>query len=199
MSHLPARLFYAAVALFVLIQLIPVRGINNNTLPAEVADTINWDSLETQQLAQDACFDCHSYQTELPWYGRVAPVSWVVARHVQEGREAFNFSTWQANTTSSPMTAYDDPITVYDDNASSNYQTDDDEHEEHGHDHEFNPEYKYEYNSLEEREDILEEIREVIYEDEMPPRYYTLMHPRARLSNAEKDRLARGLVASLNR
>lgn len=182
MSHLPARLFYAAITLFVLIQLIPVRGINSSAFPEEVAaDTINWTSLETQQLAQNACFDCHSYQTELPWYGRVAPVSWVVARHVREGREELNFSTWQPDTARSLSTNLTSPEMTRDNEANE------DEHDEH------------EYSSLEEREDILAEIREVIYENEMPPRYYTLMHPHARLSNPEKDRLARGLVASLSR
>jgi hypothetical protein len=187
MSHLPARLFYAAVALFVLIQLIPVRGINGSAFPEEVAaDTINWDSLETQQLAQDACFDCHSYQTELPWYGRVAPVSWVVAGHVREGREELNFSTWQPDTARGRNTNLTNHETTPDNETNENERDEGDEDEDH------------EYNNLEGREDILEEIREVIYENEMPPRYYMLMHPRARLSEAEKDRLARGLVASLS-
>lgn len=43
-----------------------------------------------------ACRDCHSYQTTWPWYARVAPVSWVLARGVSEGRKAVNFSEWSA-------------------------------------------------------------------------------------------------------
>jgi hypothetical protein len=42
-----------------------------------------------------ACGDCHSHETRWPWYSGVAPVSWVVAQHVTEGREAVNFSTWR--------------------------------------------------------------------------------------------------------
>lgn len=41
-----------------------------------------------------ACGDCHSNETRWPWYSRVAPVSWLVAHDVNEGREAVNFSTW---------------------------------------------------------------------------------------------------------
>jgi hypothetical protein len=41
-----------------------------------------------------ACADCHSNQTEWPWYSHVAPTSWFVVGHVDEGRRHINFSTW---------------------------------------------------------------------------------------------------------
>jgi hypothetical protein len=41
-----------------------------------------------------ACGNCHSNQTILPWYGRVAPVSWWIHKHIREGREELNFSEW---------------------------------------------------------------------------------------------------------
>jgi hypothetical protein len=41
-----------------------------------------------------ACGDCHSNQTNLPWYGHVAPISWWIKSHVSEGREELNFSEW---------------------------------------------------------------------------------------------------------
>lgn len=41
-----------------------------------------------------ACYDCHSYETKWPWYGHVAPVSFWLASHINEGREHLNFSDW---------------------------------------------------------------------------------------------------------
>jgi len=41
-----------------------------------------------------ACYDCHSNETRWPWYSRVAPVSWFVARDVMLGRKEVNFSEW---------------------------------------------------------------------------------------------------------
>jgi hypothetical protein len=41
-----------------------------------------------------SCRDCHSHETTWPWYSHVAPVSWLVAHDVEEGREHLNFSTW---------------------------------------------------------------------------------------------------------
>ena len=41
-----------------------------------------------------ACYDCHSHETFWPWYSRIAPVSWLVASDVNEGREHLNLSDW---------------------------------------------------------------------------------------------------------
>jgi hypothetical protein len=43
-----------------------------------------------------ACYDCHSHETRWPWYARVAPVSWLIARDVNEGRRHLNLSVWAA-------------------------------------------------------------------------------------------------------
>jgi hypothetical protein len=47
-------------------------------------------------ILRRACFDCHSNETVWPWYAYVAPVSWLVASDVEEGREELNFSQWDA-------------------------------------------------------------------------------------------------------
>lgn len=41
-----------------------------------------------------ACYDCHSNETIYPWYSEVAPLSWWLADHIDEGREHLNYSTW---------------------------------------------------------------------------------------------------------
>jgi hypothetical protein len=43
-----------------------------------------------------SCSECHSNSTVRSWYWQIAPVSWVVARSVTEGRKAVNFSEWAA-------------------------------------------------------------------------------------------------------
>lgn len=61
------------------------------TNPPVVAEP-HWDSPRTRELVRRACFDCHSNETRVPWYGQVAPFRWLVAHHVAEGREHLNFS-----------------------------------------------------------------------------------------------------------
>lgn len=41
-----------------------------------------------------SCRDCHSNATEWRWYTQIAPVSWLMARGVADGRRAANFSEW---------------------------------------------------------------------------------------------------------
>ena len=41
-----------------------------------------------------ACRDCHTNGTVWPWYTQIAPLSWLMAYAVKEGRHAVNFSEW---------------------------------------------------------------------------------------------------------
>jgi len=54
---------------------------------------------EIAKLLWRACYDCHSNETRWPWYAEVAPVSWLVAHDVAEGRKELNLSTWDAYET----------------------------------------------------------------------------------------------------
>ncbi|GAA0879165.1 heme-binding domain-containing protein [Algoriphagus jejuensis] len=81
--------------LFLAIQFVP------NELPPVVMN--NPDDLiqsgivreEISSLLKVSCYNCHSNETEYPWYSYVAPSSWLVAKDVREAREELNFSNWQ--------------------------------------------------------------------------------------------------------
>ncbi len=47
-----------------------------------------------RSVLERACYDCHSNESRWPWYGYVAPISWLVEHHIEEAREHINFSTW---------------------------------------------------------------------------------------------------------
>lgn len=83
----------ALAALLVAIQLIPFGRDHANPAGGR---QIAWDSPRTQRLMAGACMDCHSNQTEWPWYSNVAPVSWLVQNDVDEGRRDLNLSTGEA-------------------------------------------------------------------------------------------------------
>lgn len=81
------------IVIFLLLQLVPYGRDHSN--PVVLAEP-TWDSPETRALAVRACFDCHSNETVWPWYSNIAPISWLVQRDVNEGREKLNFSEWRA-------------------------------------------------------------------------------------------------------
>lgn len=49
---------------------------------------------EVKMILTSSCYDCHSVRTEYPWYANIAPVSWWIKHHVDEGSEHLNFSVW---------------------------------------------------------------------------------------------------------
>lgn len=124
--------FLAALGLA---QLVPVDR-DNPPVEAEVAAPS-----EVSAILRRACWDCHSNETVWGWHTYVAPVSWLAARDVREGREALNFSRW---------------------------------------------------NALDGRRlaKVREELPETVEEGEMPMRLYVLAHPSARLSAADRAKLA---------
>ncbi len=84
------------VFLLVLIQFVPAG------LPDTIAENEN-DLLYNNQIPEQvavilktSCYDCHSNETNYPWYSYVAPVSWLVGKDIREGREELNFSEWES-------------------------------------------------------------------------------------------------------
>jgi Haem-binding domain len=82
------RLAVAAAVVLAAIQLVPVDRAN-----PPVESTVEAPP-EVLALLRRACFDCHSHETVWPPQAYVAPVSWLVAHDVSEGREELNFSRW---------------------------------------------------------------------------------------------------------
>jgi hypothetical protein len=58
-------------------------------------------------ILKRACADCHSHETEWPWYSRISPVSWMVNKHVVEGRAKLNFSDWSGSSQDQIEEIYD--------------------------------------------------------------------------------------------
>jgi cytochrome c551/c552 len=89
-----------------LMQAVPYGRSHSN--PPVVSEP-KWDSPQTRALAQRACFDCHSNETKWPWYTNFAPVSWLIQRDVDEGREHLNFSEWGQQSAGSRRERAGDP------------------------------------------------------------------------------------------
>jgi hypothetical protein len=80
------------VAIFVIIQFIPVNRINP---PVEADIQV---PAEIKAILKTSCYDCHSHETVWPWYSNVAPISWLIAHNAAEARERLNFSAWALYT-----------------------------------------------------------------------------------------------------
>ncbi len=91
----PVKLFGIGLPLaFLFIQLL---GPVKTNPPFETSRTLAAQLRVTTQvkgILERACQNCHSHETEWPWYSNVAPVSWFVIDHVDHARREMNFSNW---------------------------------------------------------------------------------------------------------
>ena len=52
--------------------------------------------VEVKSVLRQKCGDCHSSQIRWPWYGRFAPVSWLMEHDITEAQEQMNLSQWES-------------------------------------------------------------------------------------------------------
>ena len=87
------KVFLGLLVVFILIQFYrPEKNDSKNELNA--MSTVIEIPLEVSKIIQTSCADCHSNSTNYPWYSEIAPASWFLAQHVNEGKEHLNFSEW---------------------------------------------------------------------------------------------------------
>lgn len=94
MSKLLKRILLGLLIVIVGIQFIrPSRSVPPSN-PQSTFEALNNPPAEIVDLMEVACYDCHTHQTEYPWYANVAPVSWWIGNHISEGRDHFNMTLW---------------------------------------------------------------------------------------------------------
>jgi len=96
----------AVLILFGAVQLIRRPSLDNPpVVPATLFQTHVQVPADVDSTLRRACYDCHSYETRWPWYARMAPVSWLVARDVTGARSDLNFSEWGTDPEREPTPA----------------------------------------------------------------------------------------------
>ncbi len=87
------------VAIFLLVVLIgmqfyrPDKNVADTDYVQAFEEETN-PSPEIKTMLKAACYDCHSSHTEYPWYNNVAPISYWIDGHIEEGKEHLDFSAW---------------------------------------------------------------------------------------------------------
>ena len=82
------------VALFALAQLVRPLDAKPATDPSRTIQAHLSQGSALGGVLDRSCANCHTNAADWPWYVRIAPVSWLIANGVREGRDAVNFSEW---------------------------------------------------------------------------------------------------------
>lgn len=86
-----------AIALLVVLVAMQFYRPEKNTAEGEYIAAFKAEtkpSAEVTQILETACYDCHSDHTNYPWYNNIAPVSYWLDGHIEEGKEHLDFSAW---------------------------------------------------------------------------------------------------------
>ena len=92
MKKIIKRIGILLIIAFVGIQFIPTkRNVSNEVYKADFMKVYKVPS-EISEKLKVSCYDCHSNNTEYPWYSRIQPATWYLEGHVNEGKEELNFN-----------------------------------------------------------------------------------------------------------
>jgi len=80
------------VALIVLQFIRPTRNLAEPFITKNDISKTYAISERVHQILVKKCYDCHSNNTEYPWYTNIQPVGLWMQHHVNEGKEELNFS-----------------------------------------------------------------------------------------------------------
>ena len=89
------KILLGILIVIILIQFIrPEKNISSESI--NDISTVMDVPENVQEIIKTSCADCHSNTTKYPWYSEIAPVSWYLASHVNDGKKHLNFSEWAA-------------------------------------------------------------------------------------------------------
>lgn len=134
------KILIILLAIFIIVQFIrPDKNVSAGTTSNDIASVYPMDP-ELKDIFQKACYDCHSNQTNYPWYNQIQPFGWWLQNHIKEGKKELNFQEFGTYTLAR--------------------------------------QYKK-----------LEETIKQVKDGEMPMPSYLWMHPEARLTAQEKEKI----------
>ena len=86
------KILLGLLIIFIVIQFIqPARNKSSELLPTDITKTFNVPE-NVQPVLKAACYDCHSNNTNYPWYSRIQPFGWLLAKHIRNGKTELNFN-----------------------------------------------------------------------------------------------------------
>ena len=93
---LKKKIVFALLIGFVAIQFIqPARNKTDKVMPTDIQRLYGVPDSVVNVL-QTSCYDCHSNNTNYPWYSFIQPAAWFMASHIKEGKTNLNFSGFGA-------------------------------------------------------------------------------------------------------
>jgi len=85
---------WLALVALIVIQFFPIILNESDTVPQSDFMVENQVPATIKNRLQISCYDCHSNNTDYPWYSKIQPAAWYLKDHIQEGKDELNFNEW---------------------------------------------------------------------------------------------------------
>lgn len=86
------KILVVLLVVLVIIQFIrPVQNVSAEQSPTDIEKKYETPENVKATLSK-ACRDCHSNNTNYPWYSNIQPVAWWLDGHIRDGKKHLNFS-----------------------------------------------------------------------------------------------------------
>ncbi len=83
-----------ALVVLVVIQFIRPEKNSGGYESVMVFENDTKPTVKVAGILKENCYDCHSNQTQYPWYSEIAPFSYWLEDHIKHGKGKFNVSEW---------------------------------------------------------------------------------------------------------
>lgn len=86
------KILFGLLLIFVVIQFVqPARNKSGRVIPNDISVQVKVPA-NVQGILKKACYDCHSNNTNYPWYTYIQPIHWFMNYHIQSGKAELNFN-----------------------------------------------------------------------------------------------------------
>jgi hypothetical protein len=90
------KILLSLLMVLILIQFIqPARNKSSELSSTDIKKTFSIPE-NVQLVLQIACYDCHSNNTNYPWYSKIQPFGWLLAKHIKNGKAELNFNEFSS-------------------------------------------------------------------------------------------------------
>jgi len=87
-----------AILLLAFLAAQAIRPAKNNGSPSGPKDISTVVAVPDSVMTalKRSCYDCHSNHSDYPWWDQIAPVSWWITNHINEGKRKLNFTEFDS-------------------------------------------------------------------------------------------------------
>ena len=88
------KILFLLLASFIIIQFFHPKTNTSDAMQANYLGNVYPISGNVKSILTKACMDCHSNNTQYPWYANFQPLDWWMSGHIKNGKKGMNLDEY---------------------------------------------------------------------------------------------------------